>query len=154
MTSVSSQRREDVIDALRAGAVPTRGLDLLAVGLGQFETAIVQELEKTRGGSSVFKAVRGDYGSGKTFFSRWLQDRARRMGFATAEVQISETETPLHRLEAVYRGSVNGCPLPLLKQEMFALSWMAGSTRWKKMCFRAARSLKTRRRNFLPRQKL
>ncbi len=103
MTSVSSQRRDDVIDALRAGAVPTRGLDLLAVGLGQFETAIVQELEKARGASSVFKAVRGDYGSGKTFFSRWLQDRARRMGFATAEVQISETETPLHRLEAVYR---------------------------------------------------
>ena len=25
------------------------------------------------------------------------------MGFATSEVQISETETPLHRLETVYR---------------------------------------------------
>ena len=25
------------------------------------------------------------------------------MGFATTEVQISETETPLHRLETVYR---------------------------------------------------
>jgi hypothetical protein len=40
---------------------------------------------------------------GKTFFARWLADRARKMGFATSEVQIAETETPLHRLETVYR---------------------------------------------------
>jgi hypothetical protein len=32
-----------------------------------------------------------------------LADRARKLGFATTEVQISETETPLHRLETVYR---------------------------------------------------
>jgi hypothetical protein len=51
----------------------------------------------------MFKAVRGEYGCGKTFLARWLTDRARKMGFATSEVQISETETPLHRLETVYR---------------------------------------------------
>src|SRR5690606_5871912 len=43
------------------------------------------------------------YGSGKTFFSRWLAERAKRAGFAVTEIQISETETPLHRLETVYR---------------------------------------------------
>jgi Fur family transcriptional regulator, ferric uptake regulator len=32
-----------------------------------------------------------------------MQEQALRAGFATAEVQISETETPLHRLETVYR---------------------------------------------------
>jgi hypothetical protein len=53
-----------------------------------------------RGG---FKAVRGEYGTGKTFFGRWLQERARSRGFAATEVQINETETPLHRLETVYR---------------------------------------------------
>src|SRR5207302_2811056 len=42
-------------------------------------------------------------GCGKTFFARWLADRARKLGFATSEVQVSETETPLHRLETVYR---------------------------------------------------
>ncbi|MBF0590316.1 MAG: BREX system ATP-binding protein BrxD, partial [Magnetococcales bacterium] len=49
------------------------------------------------------KAVRGEYGSGKTFFARWLQEKAKKRGFATSEVQVSETETPLHRLETVYR---------------------------------------------------
>ena len=100
---VSRQRRRETIDALRAGTVPRRGLDLLAVGMDRFEAAIDSELESARGGGGVLKAVRGEYGSGKTFFARWLQERAKRSGFAVSEVQISETETPLHRLETVYR---------------------------------------------------
>lgn len=51
----------------------------------------------------MFRAVRGEYGAGKTFFTRWLAERAKRQGFAAAEVQISELETPLHRMETVYR---------------------------------------------------
>ena len=101
--NVSPQRRQEILDALRRGTVPHRGLDLLAVGLDRFETAVGQELEKAERGAGVFKALRGEYGSGKTFFARWLCERAKRLGFATAEVQISETETPLHRLETVYR---------------------------------------------------
>lgn len=54
----------------------------------------------------MFKAVRGDYGSGKTFFARWLADRAMKRGFAVAEVQINEIDTPLHKLETVYRRSI------------------------------------------------
>jgi hypothetical protein len=103
MTAISPQRRSEIIDALRAGAVPRRGLEALAVGLDHFERVIGEELEAVRGGGSKFKAIRGEYGGGKTFFARWVQERAKRLGFATSEVQISETETPLHRLETVYR---------------------------------------------------
>jgi hypothetical protein len=92
-----------VIDALRRGAVPESGLDLLATGLGRFQDALDAELDAVASGASVFKAVRGEYGSGKTFFARWLGERAKRRNFAVAEIQISETETPLHKLETVYR---------------------------------------------------
>ncbi|MEU5611119.1 BREX system ATP-binding protein BrxD [Streptomyces sparsogenes] len=101
--SVSAVRRREVIDALRRGTVPQSGLDLLAVGLSRFEAAIEEELATTARGGAAFHAIRGEYGSGKTFFARWLAERAKRAGMATAEVQISETETPLHRLETVYR---------------------------------------------------
>lgn len=101
--TISKQRAQDIIDALRRGTVPQYGLDALAVGLAPFEKALDEELDKVAGGGAVFKAVRGEYGSGKTFASRWLRERAHRKGFACAEVQISETETPLHRLETVYR---------------------------------------------------
>ncbi|WP_206171607.1 BREX system ATP-binding protein BrxD [Thiorhodococcus mannitoliphagus] len=100
---ISHQRRTDIIDALRRGTVPQYGLDALAVGLAPFETAFDAELERVACGRGQFKAVRGEYGSGKTFVARWLRERAHRLGFACAEVQISETETPLHRLETVYR---------------------------------------------------
>jgi hypothetical protein len=103
MSAVSPQRRSEIIDALRAGAVPRRGLETLAVGLGHFDRVIGEELEAVRAGGSKFKAIRGEYGGGKTFFARWVQERAKKLGFATSEVQISETETPLHRLETVYR---------------------------------------------------
>jgi len=100
---ISPRRREEIIDALRRGTVPQNSLDAFAVGLDHFEPALKEELEKVASSGGVFKAVRGEYGCGKTFFSRWLADQARKQGFASAEVQVSETETPLHRLETVYR---------------------------------------------------
>ncbi|MBM0236145.1 BREX system ATP-binding protein BrxD [Micromonospora sp. ATA32] len=103
MSSVSPARRREVIDALRRGAVPSAGLDLFAVGLDRFVTAVGEDLDTVAAGGSVFKAVRGEYGSGKTFFARWIAERAKQANLATAEVQISENETPLHKLETVYR---------------------------------------------------
>lgn len=100
---ISIERRREIISALRKGTVPQRGLDFLAVGLQKFEPTIAAELDDVAQGGAIFKAVRGDYGCGKTFFGRWVQEYAKKKGFAVAEVQISETETPLHRLETVYR---------------------------------------------------
>lgn len=100
---ISAQRRQDIIDALRRGTVPQRSLDVFATGLERFEGTLNEELERVADGGAVFKCVRGEYGTGKTFFARWFQELAKQEGFAAAEVQISETETPLHRLETVYR---------------------------------------------------
>lgn len=100
---VSPRRRREVVNALRRGTVPASGLDLLAVGLERFVPALDEDLDAVTSGGSAFKAVRGEYGAGKTFVTRFLAERALRRGMATAEVQISETETPLHKLETVYR---------------------------------------------------
>jgi hypothetical protein len=69
---VSHRRRREVISALRRGTVPESGLDLLAVGLDRFSSAIDEELDTVASGGAVFKAVRGEYGAGKTFFTRHL----------------------------------------------------------------------------------
>ncbi|GAA1754656.1 BREX system ATP-binding protein BrxD [Streptomonospora arabica] len=103
MSQVSAIRRDEVIDALRRGTVPRAGLDLFAVGMERFESEVQRGLGGAAAGGGSFKAVRGEYGSGKTFFTRWLAERAKRANFAVTEIQISETETPLHKLETVYR---------------------------------------------------
>ena len=100
---ISEARREDIVGALRRGTVPSSGLDVLAVGIDTFAPTLDDELASVAAGRGGFKAVRGEYGTGKTFFGRWLQERARARGFATSEVQINETETPLHKLETVFR---------------------------------------------------
>ncbi len=102
----SEVKRREIVDALRRGTVPRRGIELLATGLDRFGAAIDEELDRAARGGGAFKAVRGEYGCGKTFFTRWVQHRALERDFAVGEVQISETETPLHRMETLYRRAV------------------------------------------------
>ncbi|HZO11946.1 MAG TPA: BREX system ATP-binding protein BrxD [Polyangiaceae bacterium] len=108
MTEPSLLLKKDVIDALRRGTVPRRGLDLFAVGTDRFALSLKEELDRCATGGAVFKALRGDFGCGKSFTARWYQQQALARGFAVAEVQISENDTPLHRLETVYRRAMEG----------------------------------------------
>ncbi len=105
-TDRSLLRRRQIVDALRRGTVPRQGLELFAVGLEPFEQAIDEGLQKAALGQGEFKAVRGEYGTGKTFFSRWLEHRALQAGFASAVVQINASDTPLHKMETVYRRAI------------------------------------------------
>jgi hypothetical protein len=94
---------EDIVQALRSGLVPRRGLHHLATGMDALMGAVNQELDFVATGKGMAKWIRGEYGSGKTFATRLLCARARERGFATSEVQISINDTPLHHLETVYR---------------------------------------------------
>lgn len=103
---ISPQRLREVLDSLRRGTVPSRGLDVFAVGLERYSVALQEDLARVSEGAAAVKCIRGEYGTGKTFLARWIQTLAKNQGFAVSEVQISETETPLHRLETVYRRSM------------------------------------------------
>jgi hypothetical protein len=83
-----------------------------------------------------FKAVRGEYGSGKTFFTRWLQERAMARGFAVAEVQVSETETPLHRLGDRVSPADRATADERHSRGRVARSWRAGFSPSNRTCSR------------------
>jgi len=92
-----------IVNALRSGLVPSQGLEHFATGLDALTEAVLEELDFVATGKGQSKWIRGEYGTGKTFASRYLCARARQRRFATAEVQISINDTPLHHLETVYR---------------------------------------------------
>lgn len=92
-----------IVNALRSGLVPSQGLELFATGLDPLVEAVAQELDFVAQGKGLSKWLRGEYGTGKTFAARYLCAQARKKRFATAEVQISINDTPLHHLETVYR---------------------------------------------------
>ncbi len=94
---------QSIVSALRSGVVPAEGLHLISTGLEALEAAVDAELDFVATGRGAAKWIRGDYGAGKTFTARALCARARARGFATAEVQISINDTPLHHLETIYR---------------------------------------------------
>lgn len=103
MSEVSAADAQEIVNALRVGAVPNAGLHHFATGLDPLMQVVEEELAQVGGGAGGSKWIRGAYGSGKTFCTRLLCARARARGFATAEVQISINDTPLHHLETVYR---------------------------------------------------
>ena len=72
----SPQRQRETIDA-SAEARSSKRSGYVCRGDGPITEALDRELDVAAAGGSVFKAVRGEYGSGKTFFARWLQDRAK-----------------------------------------------------------------------------
>ncbi|GAA4081336.1 BREX system ATP-binding domain-containing protein [Actinomadura miaoliensis] len=98
--TISAARRREVIDALRRGTVSQAGPGRFTTGPDRFMGELDDELAVVaRGGV----AVRGENGAGRTFSARWLGERAKRAGSAVAEIQISETDTPLHSLETLHR---------------------------------------------------
>ena len=105
MKSIAPELANDIVSALRTGAVPPAGLELFATGLERLLPIIESELDLVASGEGRGRAkwIRGEYGSGKTFATRLICATARAKRFATAEVQISINDTPLHHLETVYR---------------------------------------------------
>ena len=67
MSRVAGSLSTDPRRALRVG-------DALAVGLDRFAPTFDEELNRVASGAGVFKAIRGEYGSGKTFITRWLAE--------------------------------------------------------------------------------
>lgn len=101
----------EVIKALRNGTVPLEGTELIAVGIDKELNEIENQLEKVKSGSSDFKFIIGDYGSGKTFFASSVRKLAFDKNFVVSSVVIS-SETPLNKFEDVYKKIIENMRTP------------------------------------------
>ena len=75
---VTHLKRQQIVDALRRGTVPRRGLELFAVGMDRFDKALDKELTSVAAGEGAFKAVRGDYGTQRQLDHISLDQLSRR----------------------------------------------------------------------------
>ena len=92
-----------VFNQLRAGLVPERGLDALAVGVEKSRDELHRQLDLVQDGSGSVKFLRGGYGCGKTFMSRLAIADAQSRGFVTSFVVVSDNDLRFHRFEEIYR---------------------------------------------------
>ncbi len=101
----------EVIRSLRHGTVPLEGTELIAVGIDKELNEIESQLDKVKVGSSDFKFIIGDYGSGKTFFASSVRKLAFDKNFVVSSVVIS-SETPLNKFEDVYKKIIENMRTP------------------------------------------
>lgn len=103
---------EHILERLRSGTVPERGLDKFAVGIDRQLTEIRRQLDIAESGEGAFKFLRGGYGCGKTFMSQYTLLEALERNFAVSFVVVSPNDTQFHKFDDVYHKIVSGLRTP------------------------------------------
>ncbi|MGI5844727.1 MAG: BREX system ATP-binding protein BrxD [Candidatus Xenobium sp.] len=98
-----SKEINHILERLRSGVVPGRGLELFAVGIEVARTEVARQLERASAGDGAYKFLRGGYGCGKTFMARLTQLDAQKRNFVTSFVVVSDNDLQFHRFDEVYR---------------------------------------------------
>ncbi|MCG9892050.1 MAG: ATP-binding protein [Thermosynechococcaceae cyanobacterium MS004] len=93
---VKAKEREAIIQPLRAGVVPRKGLHLIQVGRAGELAALIQDVQRIHEGGAAIRFVIGEYGSGKTFFLSLVRSIALQEKLVTAHADL----TPDRRLHA------------------------------------------------------
>ena len=92
--------------------MPQRGLELFATGLERFEEAIDEELDAVAAGRGRFKAVRGDYGAGKTFFAATCTACHMQDGMAAGGIGPKLAGLGIDAATIRHQVEVGGGPMP------------------------------------------
>lgn len=92
MEIIKPKDRDAIIQSLRAGVVPRRGLHHIQVGRSKEINAIVKDIDKIVDGSSFFKIVSGEYGTGKTFFLMLTKAIAHEKKIITVNADLTPTK--------------------------------------------------------------
>lgn len=100
-----------VIKALKIGKVPSRGTRRLAVGRDLEIAEMERILSYVAGGGFECRLLRGDYGSGKTFFLSVIRELAFERHFAVAVTNLSR-EIPFGKRDLVVGEILRGLRSP------------------------------------------
>ena len=81
--------RDAILQSLRAGVVPRRGLQHIQVGrVGELQ-AFIKDIERISNGGSAFRIVVGDYGAGKSFLLTVMRAIAQEKNLVTAAADLN-----------------------------------------------------------------
>lgn len=96
---------EDIIQALKEGNVPPKGTSQICVGR-ELEIQEVKRLfEKIENGKAATKFLEGDYGGGKSFLLKVIEEMAFNENFVVSKITITR-DIPFNRFEEVYKNIV------------------------------------------------
>ena len=113
MTAIRPKDRDIIIQSLRSGVVPSRGLHHIQVGRKRETEEFLKDLDRIADGGSTFRLITGEYGAGKTFFLSLIRSLALEKKLVTVHADLN----PDRRLQ-----STNGQARSLYAELMRNLS--------------------------------
>lgn len=75
--------RDAILQSLKAGVVPRRGLQHVQVGRSEEVKALMSDVDRISDGGSAVRFIIGEYGSGKTFLLQLVRSAALEKGLIT-----------------------------------------------------------------------
>lgn len=94
--SIRRNDRDAILQSLKAGVVPRRGLQYIQVGRAEEVKALVEDIERIAEGGSAVRFVIGEYGSGKTFLMQLVRSAALEQNLVTMHGDLA----PNRRLDS------------------------------------------------------
>ncbi len=110
MTIIRQKDRDAIIQSLRIGVVPSRGLHHIQVGRTREIEEFLKDLERIADGGSTFRLIMGEYGAGKTFFLSLIRSLALEKKLVTVHADLN----PNRRLQAA-RGQARSLYAELMR---------------------------------------
>ena len=101
-TRIRPRDRDAILNSLKAGVVPRRGLHLIQVGRSEEVRALMRDLDRISDGGSAIRMVIGEYGSGKTFFLHLVRSAALEKGLVTMHADLAP-DRRLHNTQGLAR---------------------------------------------------
>ena len=96
---------EDIITALKNGNVPANGASEICIGRENEIEEFRYLLKKINEGKAITKFINGEFGSGKSFFLKVIEEIAFDDNFVVAKVTLSR-DVPFNKIEIVYKNIV------------------------------------------------
>lgn len=94
---------EDILMALKNGNVPSKGVNDLAIGRDKEIEEFKRLLEKVDNeDKAIVKFINGEFGAGKSFFLKVIEDIAYEQNFVVSWITIGP-QLPLNKIDVVYR---------------------------------------------------
>ena len=86
---IRSRDRDAILQSLKAGVVPRRGLQHIQVGRSEEVKALMRDVDRIKDGGSAVRFIIGEYGSGKTFLLQLVRSAALEKGLVTMHADLA-----------------------------------------------------------------
>jgi len=101
-----------ILESLRGGIPPQRGVELYSVGNEELMNGICRlHLDGLRNGGRI-RFISGSWGAGKTHFFRLLADKSFQRGCLVSNVELRVDDAPLNKFERVLFSIIRNISIP------------------------------------------